>query len=100
MILAFAGAAAVLPAQRELYGGGFERRLALIEVVASFVSVVAATSAAVIGAFALPASLGTSTLWRAGPDRRALDDMYETGVTPVSPQGADAVVPDRPETSV
>lgn len=75
-IVGFAAAAAVLPAQRELYGGGYERRLAFIEVVASVVAIVAALTTVVIGAYAMPVSILASSVWRAAHYRRALDRMY------------------------
>ncbi len=78
MILGGALAGAVMPAQRELYGGGYERPLAFIEVVASLVSIAVATTTGLIGAYAVPASICISSVWRAAHYRHALNRMYGT----------------------
>jgi O-antigen/teichoic acid export membrane protein len=75
-IVASALASTVLPNQRELYGGGYEKRLAFIDVVANSFGVIFATTAAVTGAFARPLSLGASNSWRALHYQRALATMY------------------------
>ncbi len=76
-IVASAIGGAVLPNQRELYGGGYERRLALVDVVANMFGILVATTASITGAFARPMSLGASNIWRGAHYQRALRQMYD-----------------------
>ncbi len=76
-ILASAMAGAVLPNQRELYGGGYEKRLAFIDVAANVFGVLFSATAGLTGAFARPLSLGASNAWRGAHYQRVLRRMYE-----------------------
>jgi O-antigen/teichoic acid export membrane protein len=75
-IVASAMAGVVLPNQRELYGGGYEKRLAMVDVAANVFGVLWSTTAAFTGAFARPLSLGASNAWRGVHYQKVLNKMY------------------------
>jgi O-antigen/teichoic acid export membrane protein len=60
-VIASTMAGAVMPNQRELYGGRYEKRLALVDVVAASAGVLTSITASVTGAFARPISVGTTS---------------------------------------
>lgn len=75
-IVASALAGMVLANQRELYGGGYEKRLAGIEVLAYTFGVAIAAAAGVLQSFARPLSLAASNVWRGIHYQKALGRMY------------------------
>ncbi len=65
-----------LPAQRELLGGRYERRLTIVEVFAGIIGLTVSMSASVTKSFARPLSLAAQNLWRVFDYRRALQKLY------------------------
>ncbi len=95
-IVASALAGMVLANQRELYGGGYEKRLALIEAMAYAFGIAVASGAAFLQSFARPLSLASSNVWRAVHYQKVLGQMYQEPPASVAEATA-AVIGDAQE---